>query len=56
MVTLTPADKIKAKIMLADAKAAKHAEIQEKLKRELKAAEEQAMIDEQPEMTVKEMR
>ena len=53
MVTLTPADKIKAKIMLNEAKAAKNTEIQERLQQELKEAEEQAMMDDQQELSIK---
>ena len=56
MVTLTPADKIKAKLMLIEAKAAKNIEIQDRLKKELKEAEEQELMDEQPELTAKQMR
>jgi len=56
MVTLTPADKIKAKLMLIEAKTAKNIEILDRLKKELKEAEEQELMDEQPELTAKQMR
>jgi hypothetical protein len=39
MVTLTPTDKIKAKLMMAQAKADKQAAIHEKLKKDLAIAE-----------------
>lgn len=56
MVTLTAADKIKAKIALAEERAARQAAIQARLKKELEEAEEEAKFMASPELTVQEMR
>jgi len=57
MVTLAPADKIKAKIMLAQAKADQHAAYQLKLKNELELEEAKGLDnDDSSELSVSEMR
>jgi len=57
MVTLAPADKIKAKIMLAQAKADQHAAYQLKLKNELELEEAKGLDnDTSSELSVSEMR
>ena len=56
MVTLTEAEKIKAKIMLAEERANRQIAAQEKLKLKLAEAEEEEKYMIGPELTAKEMR
>ena len=56
MVTLTAADKIRAKIMNAEERARVQLATQDRLKQQLAEAEEEAKYMVGPELTVKEMR